>query len=55
VTPSGAAIHRNPVVIADNTIVFRLCRLAQWAAPIFCTKGYESISWVGTSGFRLCC
>jgi len=26
----------------------------EWAAPFFCTKGYESTGWVGTTGFRLC-
>ena len=25
-----------------------------WAAPVFCTKGYESTGWVETAGFRLC-
>ena len=32
-----------------------LRRLPPWPAPVFCTRGYESIVWVRTTGVRLCC
>ena len=36
-----------PELPSDNYGVY-------WAAPVFCTKGYESMGWVGSTRFRLC-
>ena len=48
--------------LSDATAAFQADYIRQaidraggnWAAPVFCTKGYESTGWVETAGFRLC-